>query len=95
MYGLKEEALAKCYVRVLGLDPKKTEAGRRLVSWKQPTGRDNVSRPISSILCTSPGSRGLNELGLLLPASDWRFCEVCLPVPVRAALAGLTRRLSS
>ena len=46
VYGLKEQALAKCYVRVLGLDPKKTEAGRRLVSWKQPTGRENVSPPI-------------------------------------------------
>lgn len=38
-YGLKETALAKCYVEVLGLDPK-TEAGHRLIHWKQPRPGD-------------------------------------------------------
>jgi DNA ligase-4 len=38
-YGLKETALAKCYVEVLGLDPK-SEAGHRLIHWKQPRPGD-------------------------------------------------------
>ncbi|KAL7418092.1 ATP dependent DNA ligase domain-containing protein [Mrakia frigida] len=51
VYGLKEQALAKCYIKVLGLDAKKTEAGRRLTQWKQPTGKDNqVTGDFASVL---------------------------------------------
>lgn len=46
MYGLKEQKLARAYVEVLGFDAKKSDGGKRLLGWKQPTGNDHVSLPV-------------------------------------------------
>ncbi|GHJ87568.1 hypothetical protein NliqN6_3970 [Naganishia liquefaciens] len=47
-YGIKETALAKCYVEVLGLDPK-SDAGHRLIHWKQPRPGDEATGDFPSV----------------------------------------------
>lgn len=39
VYGLKEKALARAFIKALGLDPKSPDAVR-LVNWKRPTDKD-------------------------------------------------------
>ncbi|KAJ9107908.1 hypothetical protein QFC19_002651 [Naganishia cerealis] len=55
-YGLKETALAKCYVEVLGLDPK-SEAGHRLIHWKQPRPGDEATGDFPSVCYEAIKSR--------------------------------------
>ncbi|KDQ13109.1 hypothetical protein BOTBODRAFT_33972 [Botryobasidium botryosum FD-172 SS1] len=49
VYGLKEQALAKCFIAALGLDEKAPDA-QRVIRWKQPTKENKTAGDFPTVL---------------------------------------------
>lgn len=56
VYGIKEQAIARVYIEVLGLD-KHSEAAQRLLKWKQPKNNNDNSGDFASVCFEAINSR--------------------------------------
>ena len=70
VYGLKEMALGRLIVKILGLDPKRSEDARKLINWKVQGAGDFPGMSYSALkarsLLTDPGDMTIGEVNELL-----------------------------
>lgn len=74
-YGIKEQALGRLLVKILGLDPKRSDDARRVINWTKPIGTYGGEGNFPGIcysalkarsMLTDPGSMTIGEVNELL-----------------------------